>query len=152
MTARVSNLAQQTSSLFGITGAVIVQNVFTIIAGSAVGLAYSWKIALIGIACVPLNLAAGIARLRVVELKDAKNKESHSESAQLACEAAAAIRTVASLTREKDCCQLYSDRLEEPMRRSNKSAVIGSGLYALSQAISFFIIGLVVSTWLWDPS
>ena len=29
------------------------------------------------------------------------------------------------------------------MRRSNKSAIIGSALYALSQAISFFIIGLV---------
>lgn len=51
---------------------------------------------------------AGLIRLKVVVLKDEKNKKSYSQSAQMACEAASAIRTVASLTREDDCSRIYS--------------------------------------------
>ena len=52
---------------------------------------------------------------RVVVLKDQLNKRAHADSAQLACEAAASIRTVASLTRGADCLALYSKSLEEPL-------------------------------------
>ena len=60
---------------------------------------------------------------RVVILKDQANKKAHKESAQLACEAAASIRTVASLTREDDCIRLYSSHLEETLHKSNRTAL-----------------------------
>ena len=87
--------------------------------------------------------SAGFVRLRVVVLKDEKNKRAHEQSAQLACEAAGAIRTVASLTREADCLRLYSESLEEPLRTSNRSAIYSNFIYALSQAMSFFVIALI---------
>jgi ATP-binding cassette subfamily B (MDR/TAP) protein 1 len=80
---------------------------------------------------------------RVVVLKDQTNKAAHESSAQLACEAAASIRTVAALTREDDCCNLYSKSLEEPLRKSNKTAIWSNLLYSLSQSIVFFVIALV---------
>jgi ATP-binding cassette, subfamily B (MDR/TAP), member 1 len=80
---------------------------------------------------------------RVVVLKDQRNKHAHEGSAQLACEAAGAIRTVASLTREDDCLELYSKSLEGPLRDSNRTALWSNLLYALSQSFSFFIISLV---------
>lgn len=98
----------------------------TLVAGAIIGLCYGWRVSLVGIACMPLTIAvrpfacrfrspltlalhqAGIVRLKVVVLKDVKNKKSHEQSAQMACEAAGAIRTVASLTREDDCCEIYS--------------------------------------------
>lgn len=80
---------------------------------------------------------------RVVVLKDQKNKKAHEESAQLACEAAASIRTVASLTRENDCLALYSRSLEQPLRESNRTAVISNGIYSFSQAAVLFVIALV---------
>lgn len=95
------------------------------------------------LACAPLLVTTGYIRLRVVVLKDKKNKKEHEESAQLACEAAGSIRTVASLTREDDCTLIYSKALEEPLRKSNKTAIFSNGLYALSQALSFFVIALV---------
>lgn len=79
----------------------------------------------------------------VVVLKDQKNKAAHEASAHLACEAAAAIRTVASLTREEDCVELYSQSLEQPLRQSGKSAIWSTMLFAVSQAMSFFVIALV---------
>ena len=76
-------------------------------------------------------------------MKDQHNKKAHAGSAQLACEAAGSIRTVASLTREADCLALYSKSLEQPLVNSNKTALRTNLLYAFSQAQIFFVIALV---------
>jgi ATP-binding cassette subfamily B (MDR/TAP) protein 1 len=125
--------------LAGVTLGVIFQSIVTVIGGSAIGLAYGWKLALVGMACIPLVIGAGYIRLRVVVLKDQTNRRTHEESAQLACEAAGAIRTVASLTREDDCYQLYSKSLEGPLSVSNRSSLISTGAFALSQGMVFFV-------------
>jgi ABC-type bacteriocin/lantibiotic exporter with double-glycine peptidase domain len=80
---------------------------------------------------------------RVVVLKDQANKKAYEASAQLACEAAGAIRTVASLTREDDCLRIYSLSLEEPLRKSNRTALWSNAIYALSQSMSLYVIALV---------
>lgn len=80
---------------------------------------------------------------RVVVLKDQANKKAHESSAQLACEAAGSIRTVASLTREDDCLREYSLSLEEPLRKSNRTAIFSNALYAFSQSLVFFVIALI---------
>jgi len=54
-------------------------------------------------------------------LKDKKNKEAYASSAQIACEAAAPIRSVASLTREEDYLDLYRQNLEGPLEETNDS-------------------------------
>lgn len=55
-------------------------------------------------------------RLKVVVLKDQKLKKIHAASAHLASEAAGAVKTVASLTREDDVDRIYSKSLDEPQR------------------------------------
>jgi ATP-binding cassette subfamily B (MDR/TAP) protein 1 len=81
--------------------------------------------------------------LRVVVLKDQTNKKAHASSAQIACEAAGAIRTVASLGREGDCCRLYSESLEEPLRRSHRAGLLSNLIYSLSQSMGFWVISLI---------
>jgi ATP-binding cassette, subfamily B (MDR/TAP), member 1 len=76
-------------------------------------------------------------------LKDQANKAAHASSAQLACEAAGSIRTVAALTREEDCCALYSESLEEPLRQSNRTSIWSNLLFSVSQSMTFFVIALV---------
>lgn len=76
-------------------------------------------------------------------LKDQANKKAHEGSAQLACEAAGSIRTVAALTREDDCCDQYSQSLEIPLRKSNSTAIWSNLLFALSQSMAFFVIALI---------
>ena len=85
----------------------------------------------------------GCTLKRVVVLKDQLNKRAHADSAQLACEAAGSIRTVASLTREADCLALYSKSLEKPLLKSNKSALWTNLLFSFSQSQVFFVIALV---------
>ncbi|KAB5595943.1 Leptomycin B resistance protein pmd1 [Ceratobasidium theobromae] len=143
LTSTLSDNPQKVSGLAGVTLGAIVQSIACLIGGSVIGLAYGWKLALVAIACIPLVVSAGYIRLRVVVLKDQSNKASHEESAQVACEAAGAIKTVASLTREQDCCDNYSKSLEGPLQRSNRSALYSNAFYALSQSMIFFVIALV---------
>ncbi|KAI6166370.1 P-loop containing nucleoside triphosphate hydrolase protein [Pisolithus thermaeus] len=143
LTSRVNDHPQKVEGLAGVTLGAIIQAFTSLIGSSIIGLAYAWKPALVGIACVPLVFSAGFIRLRVVVLKDQQNKAAHDESAKLACEAASAIRTVASLTREDDCLKLYSSSLEESLRNSNKSAIWSNLVYAFSQSCTFWTIALV---------
>ncbi|CDO69243.1 hypothetical protein BN946_scf185042.g145 [Trametes cinnabarina] len=143
LTSTLSDNPQKIYGLAGITLGVIVQSIATVIIGSILGLSFNWQIGLVGIACMPAVVSAGYIRLRVVVLKDQHNKKAHEASAQLACEAAGAIRTVASLVREDDCSRLYSESLEEPLRRSKTSAIYSNAIYALSQAMSFWVIALI---------
>ena len=131
------------SGLAGATLGAIVQGISTIVTGMIIGLIYGAKLAAVGIACIPFVVSAGYVRLRIVILKDQSNKAAHEESAQVACEAAGAIRTVASLTREADCLRLYSESLREPLRRSYRSNIWSTGFFALSQSMAFFAIALV---------
>ncbi|EJU03194.1 multidrug resistance protein 1 [Dacryopinax primogenitus] len=143
LTANLSDYPQKISGLGGVTLGTILQSATTVVGGAIVGLCYGWKLALVGIACVPFVIGSGWIRLQVVVMKDEKNKAAHEESAQLACEVAGAIRTVASLTREKAACREYSDSLEIPLRRSNRNSIYSTALYALSQTLGFFTIALV---------
>ncbi|KAF8957254.1 P-loop containing nucleoside triphosphate hydrolase protein [Flammula alnicola] len=143
LTADLSDNPQKVNGLAGITLGAIVQSIATLVSGSILGLIFIWKVALVGIACTPLLVSAGYIRLRVVVLKDQANKKAHEDSAQLACEAAGSIRTVAALTREDDCLRLYSESLEEPLRKSNRTAITSNMLYALSQSMVFFVIALI---------
>jgi ATP-binding cassette subfamily B (MDR/TAP) protein 1 len=116
----------------------------TLLSGAIIGLCYGPKVAAVGIACMPLTLSAGIVRLKVVVLKDQMNKKSHERSSQMACEAAGAIRTVNSLTREKDCSDIYSHALDAPMKVSNRIAIYSNLIYSITQSLSFFVIGLIL--------
>jgi ATP-binding cassette subfamily B (MDR/TAP) protein 1 len=143
ITANISEQPQKVQGLFGVTLGSILQAFITLVGGAIVGLAYGPLLALIGIACIPLIIGSGYIRLRVVVNKDEQTKKWHAGSAQLASEAAAAVRTVASLTREDDVERIYSKSLEEPMRVSNRTALGSQALYAASQGTIFLVIALV---------
>ncbi|KAG2346722.1 P-loop containing nucleoside triphosphate hydrolase protein [Suillus weaverae] len=143
LTSNLSDNPQKINGLAGVTLGTIIQSITTILSGLAIGLAYAWKPALVGMACIPILVSAGFIRLQVVVLKDQNNKSAHESSAQIACEATAAIRTVASLTREEHCLNLYRQSLEGLVRKSIATALWSNMLFALSQAMAFWVIALV---------
>ncbi|TIC60621.1 P-loop containing nucleoside triphosphate hydrolase protein, partial [Wallemia mellicola] len=143
LTSQLADNSQKVQGLAGVTAGTIIQSCSTLIVGIAIGIGYNWKLGLIGTACIPFTLSAGITRLRIVLLKDKRNKKAYEDSAQLACEAAGSIRTVASLTREDQLSQYYHDALEMPYNHSVKSAIYSSALYALGQCLTFWVLGLI---------
>ncbi|KAL1745562.1 P-loop containing nucleoside triphosphate hydrolase protein [Schizophyllum fasciatum] len=143
LTSSLSENAQKINGLASLTLGIIVQSISTFVCGIAIGTAYSWRLGLVGLACTPFLLANGVIVWRVVGLRDEKNRRAYGESAQTACEAAGAIRTVAALTREYDCLAIYSKSLEKPVKRSNRSAIWENMFFGISQAMSYCIIALV---------
>ncbi|WOO85368.1 Sophorolipid transporter [Vanrija pseudolonga] len=143
VTSNIADQPQKVQGLFGVTLGSILQAFVTLVGGAIVGLAYAPLLSLIGIACVPLIVGSGYIRLRVVVLKDEQTKKWHASSSQMASEAAASVRTVASLTREDDVEKIYGEALQEPMRISNRTAFRSQALYAASQGIVFLVIALV---------
>lgn len=134
--------SQKINGLVGVTLGTIIQSISTLVTGAIIALANGWKLSLVVIACIPLTLSAGFVRLQLVVLKDARIKKAYEGSAARACEAAAAMRVVASLTREDDCLEIYRRELDAPSEISRNTAFYGNFLYAVSQALQFWIIGL----------
>ncbi|GAA5852935.1 hypothetical protein JCM8547_004740 [Rhodosporidiobolus lusitaniae] len=143
LVSNVSSWATKVSGLFGMTQSAIVEAFATVLVGCIVGLCYAPRVSAVGIATLPLLLCTGYIRLKVVVLKDETNKVIYAKSSQMAGEAVASSRTVAALTREEDCCAIYSEYLDEPVRTAKRSSVFSNGLYALSSSMVLFVLSLI---------
>ena len=71
-----------------------------------------------------------------------RTRSAHEEFAQLDCEAASSIRTVAALTREADCLWLYGQSQEAPLKTPNWTSPLSRALYASSQPLTLCVIVL----------
>lgn len=97
---------------------------------------------LVCIATVPVVLTCGFLRFWVLGRLAQRSKSAYATSAAYACEATSAIRTVASLTREQDVWDHYHEQLEEQGKKSLRSVLKTSLLYAASQSFMFLAIAL----------
>lgn len=143
LVADLSLQPQNVQGLFGVTLGAILSALTTLVGGCIIGLAYGPLLSLIGIACIPLIISSGYIRLRVVVNKEQQTKQWHAKGSRMASEAAAAVRTVASLTREAQIGETYSKSLEESMSVSNRVAIRSQAWYAASQGVVFLVISLV---------
>jgi ATP-binding cassette subfamily B (MDR/TAP) protein 1 len=143
LTARLSTDAQKIQGLTGVSLGTILQISSTLIGGLVIALIYGWRLALVGMAMLPFLILAGAFRLKVLTYFAEKSKLAYERSAQLACESVAAIKTVQSLTRERDVHAKYMQLLANPLKDGFKNAWTNTLLYALSQSTNFMVNALV---------
>ena len=138
--ALTSFLSTQTTHLAGMSGETLGTILIvstTLIAAISVACAIGWKLGLVCTATIPILLVCGYLRFYMLGQFEAHAKKAYEGSASYACEATAAIRTVASLTREADVWEHYHQRLVNQRKRSFVSILKSSSLYASSQALMF---------------
>ena len=143
--ALTSFLSTETTHVAGLSGSTlgtILSVVSTLISAIALSIAIAWKLALVCTATVPLLLGCGFFRFWMLAQFQRRSKKVYEKSASYACEATSAIRTVASLTREDDVLQHYTDALNAQARQSLYSVAKSSILYAASQSLTFLVIAL----------
>ena len=143
--ALTSFLSTETTHLAGMSGSTLgtILNVTTtLISAIIVGCAVGWKLALVCTATMPILLGCGFFRFWMLAQFQKRSKLAYESSASYACEATAAIRTVASLTRENDVWQHYHESLAEQGKKSLISVFKSSTLYAASQSFMFFCVSL----------
>ncbi|KAL2787334.1 P-loop containing nucleoside triphosphate hydrolase protein [Aspergillus keveii] len=142
LTSFLSTETKHLSGISGVTLGTILMTSTTLGAAIIIALAIGWKLALVCISVVPVLLACGFYRFYMLAQFQARSKVAYEGSANFACEATSSIRTVASLTREKDVWGMYHAQLDEQGRTSLISVLKSSLLYASSQALVFFCVAL----------
>ncbi|KAL7948340.1 P-loop containing nucleoside triphosphate hydrolase protein [Trichoderma barbatum] len=143
--ALTSFLSTETTHVAGLSGATLgtlLMMFTTLIAAIALSVSIGWKLSLVCTACIPILLGCGFFRFWLLAHFQRRSKAAYAASATFASEAISAIRTVAALTREDDVLKLYHDSLVEQQRRSLKSVLKSSLLYAASQSFNFLVFAL----------
>lgn len=143
--ALTSFLSTETTHLAGMSGVTlgtILVVCTTLIAAIALSCAMNYKLALVCTATIPILLACGFLRFWMLARFQDRAKKAYESSASFACEATAAIRTVASLTREEDVWEHYHQNLVAQERKSLQSILRSSTLYASSQSFMFLCTAL----------
>lgn len=143
--ALTSFLSTETTHVAGLSGmslGTLLMVTVTLVAAMAEGLAIGWKLALVCISCIPILLGCGYFRFWMLAHFQRRSKAAYAASATFASEAISSIRTVASLTREHDVLRQYHDSLAEQQRRSFRSVLKSSSLYAASQSLLFLCFAL----------
>ncbi|EHK18823.1 uncharacterized protein TRIVIDRAFT_80699 [Trichoderma virens Gv29-8] len=143
--ALTSFLSTETTHVAGLSGATLgtlLMMSTTLIAAIVLSVSIGWKLSLVCTACIPILLGCGFFRFWLLAHFQRRSKAAYAASATFASEAISAIRTVAALTREEDVLKLYHDSLVEQQRRSLRSVLKSSLLYAASQSFNFLVFAL----------
>ena len=138
--ALTSFLSTETTHLAGMSGATLGTILIvctTLIASIILSVSIGWKLGLVCTATIPILIGCGFFRFWMLGKFEDRAKKAYEGSASYACEATAAIRTVASLTREEDVWENYHQSLIEQAKKSLISVLKSSTLYASSQALMF---------------
>ncbi|ODV91348.1 hypothetical protein CANCADRAFT_3056 [Tortispora caseinolytica NRRL Y-17796] len=142
LTSNLSKDGENAQGLGGSTLAHLLTSLVNLVAGCILGLVISWKLALVCIACVPVVLTAGFSRMWVLNKMQMRSEKVYTDSSQSACEATDSIRTVASLTRERQVLAEYEQRLDLQTRENIWPNVRSAVLYAFSYSMTLFVVAL----------
>ncbi|KAK0621501.1 P-loop containing nucleoside triphosphate hydrolase protein [Bombardia bombarda] len=142
LTSFLSTETTQVAGLSGVTLGTLIMVSTTLVSACTVALALGWKLALVCIATMPIVIGCGFFRFYMLAHYQRRGKRAYAGSASYASEAITAIRTVASLTREKDVLEHYQRSLAIQQRDSLKSVLKSSVLYAASQSFMFLAFAL----------
>lgn len=143
--ALTSFLSTETTHLAGVSGVTLGTLLIvttTLVGAISLSCALDYKLALVCTATIPVLLACGFFRFWMLARFQDRAKKAYESSASYACEATAAIRTVASLTREEDVWNHYHQTLVNQGKKSLQSILRSSTLYAASQSFVFLCTAL----------
>jgi len=138
----LSSEANRLAGLSGSTLGAIITACGSVFVAIIVGLSFGWKLALVCTSTIPLVITCGYFRFHALVRMEKRTKEK-TDSASFACEAAASIRTVASLSLEAHLLEEYQNKLAAQARGNLRFMNISSALYALSQGLSMLIFALI---------
>lgn len=117
--------------------------VFTSVSGGII-LAHviAWKIAIVLLAAVPIMLASGYIRLRMLAKSETRHRSAYSDATGLAIEACRSRKTVTILGLEEFILNRYHDSLQKRHKEGYSFTFFCNTLLAFSLAITYFVYAL----------
>lgn len=126
-------------SIIGTLLSILVNFLFAIILSHIL----AWKVALVCLASVPILLGAGIMQFRAFARFDEKHEKAYASAIGLTVEAVNSMKTVASLSLEKELIGTYHRTLKGPRRDILKASLHTNIWLSVANSTGFFVNGLV---------
>ena len=146
LTGRLIGQTNQLEGFLSTTLGFMVQIVVNLASCWILSLVVAWKLSLVAIfGSLPIILASGWLRIKVVAKIQHRNVSQYDETARVASEAIGAIKTVSSLSMEKQVCSRFANTLSGPVRRAHRSIVPNMALFALTQSAK--LLGSALIFW-----
>lgn len=143
LTSKLSSAPESLKELMSGNLGLMFNILVNIVASSALGIAYGWKLGLVLVfGGLTIIVAAGYYRIRLDQKLEASIEDQFSSSAGLATEAVTSIRTVSMLTLETYILREYSDTLQAIVSKVIRNLVVTLIPYAFSQSADFLVMGL----------
>jgi ATP-binding cassette subfamily B (MDR/TAP) protein 1 len=143
LVSKISTTATSLQELLGFNISVIIIGIINIISSCILAIAVGWKLGLVIVfGAMPVVVFCGYLRIRLEFKLDDDVDQRFSDSASLAAEAVASIRSVASFTLERYFSGRYMEQLRHIERQSLKSLIWTMFWFSLTQSINFLAMGL----------
>jgi len=143
LVSRLSTQPTQIQDLLGMNLSLIIIGVVTIISSTILAIVIGWRLGLVlALGAQPVAVVFGYLRVRLEYKLDDDIDQKFADSAAMASEAVAAIRTVSSLALERKIIEQYSESLAGIQRRSIKSLMWTMFWLALTHSINFLVMAL----------
>lgn len=143
LTAILAKDGKAIEGLGGSTMGQITQCIVMVIGGIVTGIAFNWRLGLVGTACIPVIVMCGYGRLKVLINFEQRNRKVYESSAGLASSYASSVRTVQTLTREDDVCKHYDAVIDQQVRDSYRPAFISAAVFGFSSGAITWIVALI---------
>ncbi|KAF2764183.1 putative ABC transporter [Teratosphaeria nubilosa] len=130
------------SSMSGTALGTIFTTITSVCGGLILALCVSWRISVVLLAAVPVMLAAGFTRLRVLHSADSRRRATYRQATSLAAEACRSRRTVTVFGLEPRILNQYDKTLQEAYHLSRPFIAVANVLLALALAITYFVYAL----------
>ena len=104
--------------------------------------AVAWKIAIVLLAAVPVMLASGFARLKMLAKSETRHRTAYTTPTSLAIESCRARRTVTLFGLQDVVLRQYHDALMKPHKENFSFTILCNTLLAFSFSITYFVYAL----------
>lgn len=139
LTSDLSNL----HDLISVNMGLLISIFFSIISGSIIALAFSWKFALVVIfGAMPAVFAAGFLRMKLDSSLAETAAAIFEESARFASDALSAFRTIKAFTMRDNVHQSYEHYLSSSIGRLYRKTAIIALFFALSESVELLAAAL----------
>lgn len=137
---KLSNDCESVRGLTVGSTSTMIQMFTMLFAGMGIAFYYSWRLTLVLLATGPIIAAAGAAQFALIA--GSNSKAAFEFAGRLANEAVNGIRTVASLSAEKQIISDFENKLSPVIVNGRKSALLAGFSFGLSQFVMFAVYGV----------
>ncbi|XP_076821327.1 ATP-dependent translocase ABCB1-like isoform X3 [Clavelina lepadiformis] len=130
--------ASRVHACTGETLGTVMKNISSLFFALGLSFAYGWQVTLVVLAFVPFMILGGFVQAKFEAGEEEKTTVEENEAGAIATEAIMNMRTIASLTRERQLIETYSSKVTSSPRTIYIKGIVKGLVFGFSQSVMIF--------------